>query len=163
MSNVQPLTRVPTSAGREAASSLRERLGQQATSDAARKKRSVHEGALNREAPARKQEPGQGSLIGGTYHHFELIFSINQTRLNEIEIGVVCLRECHEGKAPGAAQRGVVATVREMLIRYRASGGWRKQLRCDGTAPTHVLSHSILSRISAIGAFFPDPALRAFG
>lgn len=77
-------------------------------------------------------------------------------------MGAFRLREYREEKAPGAAQRGVVATVREMLIRYRASGGWRKQLRCDGTAATHVLSHSILSRISEIGAFFPDRALRAF-
>lgn len=77
---------------------------------------------------------------------------------------VVRLRDYHDGKAPGAAQRCVVATVREMLIRYRASGGWRKQLRCDGTAATHVLAqHSILPRISEIGAFFSGSSSKSFG
>lgn len=63
-------------------------------------------------------------------------------------------------EAPGAAQRGVVATVREMLI--QTSGGWRKQLRCDGTAATHVLCSIPSYRASRRSAtFFPDLAPRA--
>lgn len=36
------------------------------------------------------------------------------------------MRKYREGKAPGAAQRGVVATVREMLIQIQSLGKLEK-------------------------------------